>query len=63
MNAVSVSSIMLICDYFFKLILNNRQLILEDCIFEDMYYVAGLTYKLSNMTGNYFITSNLQYQN
>jgi hypothetical protein len=52
--------------------LNSRQFILEDCIFEDLgiiygigcriYYVAGLTYKLPYVTGTSSIISTFQYQ-
>jgi hypothetical protein len=61
-------------DYlFFKLMLNSRKFKLEDCIFEDLgiiygigfhiYYVAGLSYKLTYVTGNSLIISTFQYQN
>jgi hypothetical protein len=60
-------------DLFFKLMLNSRHCILEDCIFKDLgiiygigcriYYVVGLTYKLPYVTGNYLIISTFQNQN
>jgi hypothetical protein len=68
-------SYLIICyDLLFKLMLNSRQFLLEDCIFEDLaryimmygigcriYYVAGLvTYKLPYVTGNSSVISTFQ---
>jgi hypothetical protein len=68
------SYLILSYDYlYFKLMLNSRQLILEDGIFEDLgiiygtgfciYYDVGLSYKLTYVTGNSSIISTFQCQN
>jgi uncharacterized membrane protein YczE len=67
------SYLILSYDLLLKLMLNNRQFILNHCIFEDLgiilygigcriYFVAGLTYKLPYVTDNSSIISAFQYQ-